>query len=281
MPNKFITWLKGLIPSRSQNETQQIPSSSNHVELTRQHITNTIVNALKPMRDANNIKVLTLWAPDARAYEILSSGDTIEQLRLSLDNALLTTLANRPIHVREGRPKEGAASTLVMKDQLYMTFADPAEGEEQSEGVRCSLSIVDGKGSMEKDAYVLEARNGETRFYIGRGATGNRYGYRQNDIVVKTDDPDKVVQGLNNHVSSSHAVIIAAEGKFFLQVLPGGCRYTNGNPTKVTHNNVTVEIMDINMRRQLHDGDIIELGKKVLLKVSIGQPEDLPPASQE
>ena len=47
--------------------------------------------------------------------------------------------------------------------------------------------------------------------------------------------------------------------------MPSGCRTSNGSPTKIIRDQEPIELRDSASAYRLKDGDIIELGKSVLL----------------
>ena len=272
MTKNIIQWLKKIF----QQETSSTPpydgvEDSDHVELTRQYVIEAIIRALKPMREAGNMGALILWAHDARVYSILSSDSSIQMLRLALDNAMLHSIGDGEIQVRSEIPEEQVACTAVLDQLLYFSLGCSSCSTTYKVS-QCSITIHDRNGSMEKEEYVLENKGNEgmARFYIGRGASTRYNGhYHQNDIVIKTDDSECGIQALNNHVSSAHACIVAERGQFFLKALPSGCRYLKGSPTKIIHDGQVYELTDIYKLQLIHNGDIIELGRKVLLKVRV------------
>ena len=133
---------------------------------------------------------------------------------------------------------------------------------------RASISIFGNKGSMLKEEYELssEVLEKERRKYynIGRGEFPDVEGgsYRQNHIAI--DDKNNLEY--NKFVSRAHARIGYAENVgFYLQVEMGGSRLS-GNRTRIFRGEDKIEVENIEVKEPLRDGDLIELGKAVVLK---------------
>lgn len=133
---------------------------------------------------------------------------------------------------------------------------------------RASISIFGNKGSMLKEEYELssEVLEKERRKYynIGRGEYPGIEGgsYRQNHIVID----DKNHLETNKYVSRAHARIGYSENVgFYLQVEMGGSRLS-GNRTRIFRGEDKIEVENIEVKEPLRDGDLIELGKAVVLK---------------
>ena len=82
------------------------------------------------------------------------------------------------------------------------------------------------------------------------------------DIVIdENNNLDK-----NKYVSRAHARIGYSENiGFYLQVEYGGSRLS-GNRTRIFRDEEKIEVENVDMKEPLHDGDLIELGKAVLLQ---------------
>ena len=69
-------------------------------------------------------------------------------------------------------------------------------------------------------------------------------------------------------VSSAHADLVCKDGRFFLQVLPPGCAI-GGNSTRIIRDQKPIELDQPSLSYPLLDGDLIELGRAVLLEFRI------------
>lgn len=131
-----------------------------------------------------------------------------------------------------------------------------------------SVTVFSGKGSMMQECYLLscEALKKEHRKYynIGRGTLPKMDdgSVRQNHIAI--DDKNNLE--LNSFVSRAHARIGYSEQVgFYLQVERGGSRLS-GNRTRVFRDEETIEVENLDLKVPLKSGDLIELGKAVVLK---------------
>ena len=214
---------------------------------------------------------LTLWIDDPVAAQLATEAFEGFLKKRLLHNGCRPQNPKAPIVVRAGAPAAGAAAeNLVKKGKLnpgkvFVTFRQ----EETVSSNKAVLSICRGKGSMAKSSYTLDP-SVKTRYRIGRGEDSTRpeYSFRVNDIVIRTDDADKKVQSLNNHVSSAHADLVYQEGRFYFQVLPPGCA-VGGNITRIVRDQKPFELDNPSISYPLSDGDLIELGGAVLLEFKL------------
>lgn len=131
--------------------------------------------------------------------------------------------------------------------------------------VVANISILEQSGSLEQRVYTLDSDK-QQLFHIGRGRMSHKSGkYHVNDIVINDQETDLILHERNIHVSRAHADIIFKNYRFYLKALPGGCRTLNGSPTKIIRNENNMELCDVSIMLPLEDGDMIELGKKVVL----------------
>lgn len=133
--------------------------------------------------------------------------------------------------------------------------------EPKTMATRAVIRIAGGKGKLLQENYELTSEvNG---FYnIGRGKLPmTRKGIRENHIVI-----DEEVQELNSFVSRSQARIgFNDQIGFYIQVEYEGSRL-GGNRTRIYRNAGIIDLDNPAIQEPLHDGDIIELGKAVLLE---------------
>lgn len=190
-----------------------------------------------------------------------------EHLRLELDNAMLEGVGRNRIEIDLiTSDKLPQSSIEIIGGHLYYSFVTPHRRKEKT--VRAKITVVEGTGSIDNSHYILDSEAGHV-FHIGRGTLSTKPGaYRPNDIVIRSDDPDRNLQSANNHVSSAHADIVAENGNFYLKALQWGCRPMGGASTKLIHGGESHEIKDTAMKHPLHDGDLIELGRQVILLFS-------------
>lgn len=133
---------------------------------------------------------------------------------------------------------------------------------------RARVYVFGGKGQLLKEQVELSAeeleKEGRKFYNIGRGefpelGAGS---YRQNHIAI--DDVNS--QEINRFVSRAHAKIGFSDSiGFYLQVENGGSRLS-GNRTRIFRDERTIELESTEVKEPLHNGDLIELGKAVVLK---------------
>ena len=263
-------------PSPTGSEGQQAPkpSSTGNAIDRRDKAVKLIVNLMAGATgtSAKMLADLTVWvAVPSKDFDPLdyawADERLISDLRLALDNAMLEAVGSRSIVTRfdtvDHIPEN--ARTLV-EDQLYVTWRSEAPRPKESAPVKARISAVEPMGTLRQSEYLIDSAI-KPVWHIGRGAVSPAAGsYRRNDIMIHDADPSAEMQKINNHVSSNHADIVARSGRFYLKACAGGCRSLGGSPTKLVHNDKPIEITDTATLHPLADGDLIELGKSVLLQ---------------
>lgn len=229
-----------------------------------------IVKEFEEAIGANSSSIASLFVyviVDREDYDVKRyawADDTMkEQLRLSLDNAMLEGVGRKTLELRLVMKNELPKSAKeIVPEALYYAFVSPKKREEH---VRGTITVVEGTGSLAKEVYELDSSVKKT-YNIGRGPLANKPGaIRPNDIVIRDNDPDPDLQQRNNHVSSAHATIVASGGRFYLKALKWGCRPMGGSPTKLIYDDAEHEVPDTFMKYPLKDGYLIRLGNEVVL----------------
>lgn len=231
---------------------------------------NTIIGSLKKATgtDSKLMREFYVFAivpsEDFDVEEYAWADESMEdQLRRALDDAMLENIGKDRLKVnlvtRDRLPSE--AKTII-PDMLYYSFR---KAQQRSKAVRAKITVFEGTGSLMRDEYLLDSTK-KTVYFIGRGPMANKPGaIRPNDIVIRTDDPNPDLQARNNHVSSAHAEISAANGEFYFRALQWGCAATRGASSKLIFDSAEHTVMDTRMKHRLKDGYIIKLGKEVCL----------------
>ena len=225
-----------------------------------------LVDQMKVYRGGSGYPDLTVWIDDPVILQM-----AVDPFQERLKKALLYSgcrprSSKTTLLVRQGIPPAGVPAVSLAKPgklnsgKVFLTY------QNQSSVQKATLSICRGKGSLELNPFEVDPAV-KKRYRIGRGETSSRpdYSYRINDIVIKTDDSDEVVQDLNNHVSSAHADLICREGRFYLQVLPSGT-LSGSNSTRIVRDQNPINLDQVGIDYPLQDGDLIELGHSVLLE---------------
>ena len=205
-----------------------------------------------------------------------------DDLKLELTNAFLEKIGSKSLQIILKPKSETGDCISLIDNQVYYkwgkadTSVDDKPKEIPYERVIASVSIIEGTGSMMQPSYVLDSDRKKI-FHIGRGVTSRKGGkYRVNDIVIKDKEADHDLLECNAHVSSTHADIVFKNNKFYIKAAIGGCRAIGGSPTKLVRDEKATELRDTNLLYPLDDGDIIELGKNVLLVFSLTDDGSLP-----
>ena len=268
--------------SGESGNTQSQPSAAEEAESKEQAAVNATVEtdeladaivrklAAYPASKKEDNKGLDIWTRNAKTAEIIESGEFLSALRLALDNAQLNNLGERVIEIHTNRLADTSSGTpLEVKSwELEVTVR---ENRPRPQGTKATVRILKGHGSTQQEAYLLDSGK-RTVWHIGRGEESTKGGgIRVNDIVIRTDEPDEGLQRQNNCVSSSHADIIAQDGRFFIKAMRSGCRPEGGSLTKIIRGEQTDELRDTLTLHPLLDGDILELGKAVMLRFEVGE----------
>ena len=205
-----------------------------------------------------------------------------DDLKRELTNAFLEKIGSKSLQIILKPKSETEDCISLIDNQVYYkwgkadTSVDDKPKEIPYERVVASVSIIEGTGSMMQPSYVLDSDRKKI-FHIGRGVTSRKGGkYRVNDIVIKDKEADHDLIECNAHVSSTHADIVFKNNKFYIKAAIGGCRAIGGSPTKLVRDEKATELRDTNLLYPLEDGDIIELGKNVLLVYSLKDDSSLP-----
>lgn len=262
--------------AKQENVGEQVPVTEekkplpNSVE-TREKIKKSILTLLNSLYLANpeicKTKHLIVWfdtdtitfnsyagfSQELENYWAVESGYTFEKVELK---------HGKPENEKVARKIDVGIGSIA----IYMQ--EQEVGLEKSVVKRANISVFGGKGSLLQEQYELssETLEKERRKYynIGRGEYPDIEGggNRQNHIAI--DDNNNLE--INKYVSRAHARIGYAENiGFFLQVEYGGSRLS-GNRTRIFRGEDKIEVENVEAKVSLQDGDLIELGKSVVLK---------------
>ena len=250
-------------PQPSTLNPKPSPAGASNAVDIRLNTINAIVDALRNLHLLQGQQHIQLYVTDMNYLVVMNGQDFINDLRLALDNALLTALSQGTIQVFGREVPAGLTSTQLMDGKVTMCLASTAV----QQAVNAVVSIYEGQGSLAAACYVLDATK-KTRYHIGRGRRGSE-GFRINDIIIRDNEQNEDLASLNAYVSSSHADIVIEDGRFFVQACPKGCQSTSNNATKVVRDEQVKPLMDTNTLFPLQDGDLIELGRSVILQFKI------------
>ena len=173
------------------------------------------------------------------------------------------------VTLRRGKPEAGGRKAVVLPDILDVYLQEePAAAPPKRGAKRAVVSVFGAKGDLLRDEYELSSeeleKEGRDFYNIGRGEFPDlaEGGYRQNHIAVDDVKNPEV----NGHVSRAHARIGYSEAVgFYLQVEFGGSRLA-GNRTRIFRGEEKLDVVSVEVKEPLHHGDLIELGKAVVLQ---------------
>lgn len=178
-----------------------------------------------------------------------------KDLRLKLENNELIAVSKANFEFKtENPPQESRVLEII--EGVYIQLI---ESKQKGVPSKAKISILNGKGSLMKYEYTLDAAS-QTEYNIGRGE-GN-----YNHIVIKENDP--IHNEINNCVSREHAKIVFVSGTGFCLELRN--KITR---TVINHNNQRKRKLEtLGEKSLLQNNDVIELGDKdkpLLLKFKI------------
>jgi hypothetical protein len=174
------------------------------------------------------------------------------------------------VELRQGRPSNEKDARKIDSGVDSIAIYLQEHKSDIGRGIvkRARISIFGGRGSLIQDPCELSSemleKEGVKCFNIGRGAFPDvgAGAYRQNHIAV--DDKNNLET--NRYVSRAHAHIGFSEIiGFYLQVEYGGSRLS-GNRTRIFRGEEKIEVENVVVKEPLQNGDLIELGKAVVLQ---------------
>lgn len=204
--------------------------------------------------DLTTFNAYSGFEQDLKEFWSVESGYVFDEVILKL---------GRPEHDGRKIDVNIEALDIYLQEKIDTTYDGPIVK-------KATISIFGNKGSLlnsaiyELSSEILEKEH--RKFYnIGRGEFPDMDGggYRQNHIVI--DDKNNLE--INKYVSRAHARIGYSDNiGFYLQVEYGGSRLS-GNRTRIFRGEgKAIEIENIDVKEPLLNGDLIELGKAVVLQ---------------
>lgn len=230
-----------------------------------------VVRHLRPLAGISGNTELHFWLDEA-AGPILPMLIDNDDFRLALSAELyeqcLESFAKKPFVVHTEPMPEGLQRKFDVQNGLTMTLGpvpDSVRHESLTTVQSAWLRLIDGHGNaLQPDMQLIPAQN-KNRWKIGRGSEHiGSSSIRRNDYVVNDLDPE----GSGGAVSRAHCDIIYRDGNFYIQACPGGCRLEGGAATKICRasSDRIEELHSSTLQRVLQPGDIIELGRSVMIR---------------
>ena len=219
--------------------------------------------------ESNDNNNLAIWLD---TDEIVFRAYNTEQYRQQIQSALINECNFRfeSVEFRLGKPSEDMRCARI--GESGKAFMQIVENKPVQETIlkRASISIFGNAGSLLKEQYILSTdemkEKAITVYNIGAGEFPQvPTGYRQNHIAID-DNPDGPMIEKNKYVSRMHAHIGYSEQiGFYLQVELDGTRLM-GKRTRIFRGEQKIELDNPQIKVPLQNGDLIELGKAVLLR---------------
>lgn len=221
-------------------------------------------------KDSTNGKRLTIWLDcnqakyanyDTEAYKHHLLSSLINECGYGFDEVCFSL----------GKPAEDLRATVIGNSQHE--YLQIQERNIVATETKCSTAIISihgNAGSLLQDQYILsfedmKAKN-ITAYNIGAGQFPQiPSGYRENHIAID-DNPNSPMIERNKYISRMHAHIGFSEKfGFYLQVEKDGTRLL-GKRTRIFRGEEQIECENPQAKVPLQSGDLIELGKHVVLK---------------
>lgn len=220
-------------------------------------------------RDATKGKKLVLWLDCD--WLTFSAYDT-DSYRQQMLSALLNEKGFEfgQVTFSLGKPAPELHATKIGDNELE--YLQVIEEEKVPESVSCKavISVFGEAGSLAQDKYILSPEDMKEKmiscYNIGAGKFPKiPTGYRENHIAID-DNPDSPMVEKNKFVSRMHARIgFSDKFGFFFQVEKDGTRLL-GKRTRIFRGEEKIECENPEAKIPLQDGDLIELGKAVVLR---------------
>jgi hypothetical protein len=269
-----MNFLKNIFkPIASDNKPKEVVQTDNTVDF-REKIISPTVDYFKTFygKDAFSAMIV-IWVTEQRYQTEVRSKEFENALRLAFDNAGLKAVGKATMLFETKKPPENNNFHKAL-DGLLIEIRNVSPTQTVA-NAKVRISSVQGMGTLMQREYVLDTIK-KAVFHIGRGEISNKYAtYRTNDIVIKADETDPDQKAKNENVSSAHADIIFRNNAFYLKAMQGGCRPEGGSATKIVRDEgIPEELCSTNTFYPLQDGDLLELGKSVLLRFEIVKDEE-------
>lgn len=169
-----------------------------------------------------------------------------------------------------GKPAEELRCTPVgQSGKVYLQISENIPAVQKAPQ-RASISIYGSAGSLLKEQYTLSSdemkEENISAYNIGAGEFPQiPSGYRHNHIAIDDNSQSPMIEK-NKYVSRKHAHIGFSESLgFYLQVELDGTRLV-GKRTRIFRGEKVIECDNPQAKIPLQNGDLLELGKAVVLK---------------
>lgn len=228
-----------------------------------------MMNRFLDIAETDNGKNLVIWLDtDMLSFQAYDTENYRKRIQASLLNEYDFKLDT--VSFRIGLPSEELRCTPVGHSgkaflQMLRDVSVP-----HTHNRKASVSIFGNAGSLLHSPCILSAdeihQKNLPAYNIGAGEFPKvQLGYRQNHIAID-DTPDGPMFEKNKYVSRMHAHIGYSDMfGFYLQAEKDGTRRM-GKRTRIFRGNQIIEMDNTQAKEPLQSGDLIELGKSVVLQ---------------
>ena len=254
-------------PSSKQMPTEESVKLEDRVGLLRSVI-DTLTSAVE-FKDTTGSKVLVIWLDcDRLTFERYDT----EQYRSQMLSALVNERGYgfEAVKFSIGRPAEDLRATRIGDSTLEFLQIVAAEPETATASRKAIISVFADNGSLLQEQYVISPEDMSHKMINAYNIGAGKFpklpaGYRENHIAID-DSPTSPMVEKNKYVSRMHAHIGYSEKfGFYLQVEIDGTRLM-GKRTRIFRGADKIECDNPQAKVSLQDGDLIELGKAVVLR---------------
>lgn len=169
-----------------------------------------------------------------------------------------------------GKPAPELHATRIGDSDLEYLQVVETEVSQKVVSYKAEITIYGDAGSLLQDKYILSSEDMKKRMISAYNIGAGHFpkipsGYRENHIAID-DNPESPMVEKNKYVSRMHAHIGCSEiFGFFLQAELDGTRLV-GKRTRIFRGEQKIEMDNPQVKEPLQDGDLIELGKAVVLR---------------
>ena len=265
------------VPMDTSHEEANVAPASEPLRVvkeieSKENLLRSLINTLSNLieyKDSTNGKKLVLWLDCGQVK--YANYDTT-----SYKNQVLSALVNErgygftDVIFHVGRPDENLRADMIGDNELeYIQIVD-IEETQVVKNCKAIITIFGDAGSMLKEQYVLSPDDMKKRMITAYNIGAGQFpkvptGYRENHIAID-DNPDSSMLEKNKYVSRMHAHIgFSDKFGFYLQVELDGTRLM-GKRTRIFRGEEKIECDNPQAKVALQSGDLIELGKAVVLR---------------
>ena len=244
---------------------------SGHVE-ARDGLLRSIIRTLGRVIEYKDLTIgkrLVIWLNcDQITFDAYNTDQYIQQVMAALVNERGYGFSGVSLQI--GNPPEELRATIIEGNDLEHLQILENETKEVIKSCKAMISIFGGAGSLLQEQYLLSSDDMKkkmlTSYNIGSGQFPRiPTGYRENHIAID-DNPNSPMAEKNKYVSRMHAHIGFSEKfGFYLQVEKDGTRLM-GKRTRIFRGEEKIECDNPQAKIPLQTGDLIELGKAVVLR---------------